>query len=1217
MTDFGSNIGYVDDLYERFLKDPASVSAAWREFFADYRPAVARAGARAAPAAASGGTPPERHPEIAVATLEVPERLVVTAEEPAHAAPPPPPALEPLQGAAARLAANMEASLAVPTATSMRTIPVKLLEENRRIINEHRKRTSERTISYTHLIAFALLRALERHRAMNDCYEEAGGKPHRARRDRVRLGLAIDIERRGQRSLLVPNIPDAERLSFAALVAAYDDVVERARGGRLAVADLAGTTVTLTNPGMIGTVLSVPRLPSGQGTIVGIGSIGYPAEFSGMSAAALHRMGVSPVMTVTSTYDHRVIQGAESGAFLATLERILMGDDGFWGRVFDDLGVRHLPLAWSADGLPAFLAEPGSTEATAKQARVLKLINAYRVRGHLMADLNPLAYAPVHHPELALEHYGLSLWDLDREFITDDLAGEGGTRTLRSILDLLRRTYCGYLGAEYMYIAQTEIKLWLKAELEKRPGSEALDAERQRRIFEQINAAEAFERFLHSSYVGHKRFSLEGCETLIPALVALIEEAAAAGVEEIVLGMTHRGRLNVLANVLGKSLAEIFQEFEDIDPKSTYGSGDVKYHLGASGTHRTARGGTVELRLASNPSHLESVNPVVQGIARARQMRLGDRERRRVMAVQIHGDAAFAGQGVVAETLNMAQLRGYATGGTIHLVVNNQIGFTTLPSDARSTHYASDIAKSISAPILHVNADHPQAAVRAVALAVAYRQRFQRDVVVDLICYRKWGHNEADEPAYTQPVMVEKIRTQRPVRKLYAEQLLRQGDIDVATAESLLADFQRRLEAALLEVREWKTKTAQPEPLPDLEATEGTARPSIETGVPRERLAAIVDGSCRWPPGFEVHPKLAHQLEQRREALRQGRIDWALAESLAFGSLVLEGVHVRLSGQDSARGTFSPRHAVLYDQRTEAPYTPLANLASGQAPFHVYDSLLSEFAVMGFEYGYSIESPGALVAWEAQFGDFANGAQVIIDQYISSGDEKWRQPSALVLLLPHGWEGQGPEHSSARLERWLQLCAEGNLRIANPSTPAQYFHLLRRQVRSPERKPLVVMTPKSLLRLPATLSPVEAFVGGAFEELLSDRRPAEGESLRRLVLTSGKLYWDLAAERRRLALEGRVALLRLEQFYPFPREALAAVLAERRATSEVVWAQEEPRNMGAWEFVDSRIEEVLAPGQSLRYAGRPASASPASGSLARHRAEQQRILDDIFAGVGS
>jgi 2-oxoglutarate dehydrogenase E1 component len=1193
MTYFGSNVGYVDELYLRYLADPESVGEAWRDFFADWR---------------AGAVPPSTLPGRTPAEEAVPPRVAAAPSRPAGQVPD---GAEALRGAAARIVENMTESLGVPTATSVRTIPVKLLEENRRLANQHQAVVAGPRVSFTHLIAWGIVRALDKHPAMNAGYLEIGGVPHRVPRPDVHLGIAVDIERRGERGLVVPNLRDASRLDFPAFLAAYDDRVTRARQGRLAVDDFQGTTVSVTNPGMLGTELSVPRLMAGQGAIIGIGAIGYPAEYAGTAPETLSGLGVSKTMTVTSTYDHRVIQGAESGAFLATLERLLLGAEGFYERVFAELGVPHEPVAWGEDRNVE--ARGGGTEAIVQQARVLQLIRAYRVRGHLWADLDPLGGSPVAQPELELSHYGLTLWDLDRAFVAGGLAGHQGTMPLRTILDTLRETYCRHIGVEYMHIQEHEIRAWLQERMESTRNSAPIPADLQHRILDRLNAAEAFERFLHTSYVGHKRFSLEGAETLIAMLDVLLSDAGSAGVEAAFIGMSHRGRLNVLANLLGVSYGHIFRGFEgEIDPGSTYGSGDVKYHQGARGIHRAPDGSAIAVLVASNPSHLEAVDPVVEGMVRARQDAAGDLGRSRFLPILLHGDAAFSGQGVVAETLNLSQLKGYRTGGTIHVVINNQIGFTTSPQELRSSQYATDVARGVQAPIFHVNGDHPEDAVRVIRLALAFRQQFHRDVVVDLVCYRRWGHNEGDDPSYTHPLLYARIEAHRSVRKLYTEQLMRRGDLGIKEAEQALEDFRRILHGAHDEVRE-ALKTPAPVPIgADAEATRGTAAPAAASAASRAVLNAVLDGLDRLPEGFAVHPKLAGQLARRRQRFESGSTDWSLAEALAFGSLALEGTRVRLSGEDSGRGTFSQRHATLFDFRTGEPFVPLAHLRPDQAPFNVHDSLLSEFAVLGFEYGYSVEAKDALVLWEAQFGDFVNGAQVIIDQFLAGAEEKWAQTSGLVLLLPHGLEGQGPEHSSARVERFLQLCAQGNMQVACPSTPAQYFHLLRRQARLVRPKPLVVLTPKSFLRHPEAVSTVDDLASGRFFEVIDDRDgPAPGAAAR-LILSSGKLHYELVAARRETGAP--VALARLEQFYPFPAEGVQELLARYGGVADVVWAQEEPRNMGAWTLVAERAVECLAAGQALRYVGRPRASNPATGSLKRHIAEQQALVREAILG---
>ncbi len=1194
MTSLGANVGFVDELFARFKNDPASVSEAWREFFADYEPPPGR------PVVELGPQGSAVAPEV---DLHEPEVVAAKAADVATVDP----TLVPLTGSLGRIATNMEASLGVPTATSARTIPVKLVEENRRLLNQHLATVSGIKVSFTHMVAWALVRVLERRPVMNAEYVSVGGKPHLRQRKSIHLGLAVDVERKGERTLLVPNIKDAAALSFPDFVARHDALVTAARHGKLTLEDLTGTTVSITNPGMLGTAMSVPRLMPTQAAIFGIGRIDYPAEYAGMNPRMISELGLSKVMTVTSTYDHRVIQGAESGAFLADLERLLLGEDDFYRRIFRELAVPHEPLAWTPDAAPGWSAAGrGDSDVIEKQASVLQLIRAFRVRGHLLADLNPLEYKLTPQPELELSTYGLSVWDLDRRFVAGGLAGNTEKRSLRDILDTLRETYCRHVGVEYMHIPETEVREWLQEQTERTRLSAPLAAAERQRILSKLNAAEAFERFLHNTYVGQKRFSLEGVEALIPLLDGILTEARAVGVLEAILGMSHRGRLNVLANVVGKSVGNIFREFEgEMDPALSHGSGDVKYHLGAHGTHTTPSDERLSVMLASNPSHLEAVDPVVLGMARARQDQSGDRERQRVLSILIHGDAAFSGQGVVTETLNLSMLQGYRVGGTIHIVVNNQIGFTTRPEHLRSSIYATDVAKAVRAPIFHVNADHPDAVLRVGKLALAFRRAFKRDVVIDLIGYRRWGHNEGDDPSYTDPRRVAQIKNHRSVRKLYTEELLRKGELQPEAAEAALTEFNQVLAHAHEEVtRAQKAADAGRAIAPTLPMEGADAAPEPRTAVAEDTLVGLLTALEAVPDDFHVHPKLLPQLTRRKERFVAGSADWAVGESLAFATLVKDGLRVRLSGEDSGRGTFSHRHAVLYDFDTGSPHIPLAHL-HGPGSFQVYDSQLSEFGVLGFEYGYSVNAPNSLVLWEAQFGDFANGAQVIIDQFIASAQEKWALASGLTLLLPHGYEGQGPEHSSARIERYLQLAARDNLRIANPSTPAQFFHLLRRQGLVPARRPLIVFTPKSLLRHPQVTSTPAEFAEGRFAEVMED--PTVSASARRVVLCTGKVYYDLLAGRLSHKAQD-VALLRLEQLYPWPHERLSGLLHKYAGTATIVWAQEEPENMGAWQFVAKRLLRALAPGQSLSYVGRTENASPATGSHHRHTDEQDALV---------
>ncbi|CAN5626333.1 multifunctional oxoglutarate decarboxylase/oxoglutarate dehydrogenase thiamine pyrophosphate-binding subunit/dihydrolipoyllysine-residue succinyltransferase subunit [soil metagenome] len=1245
MSTFGFNSGYVEDLYAQFLQNPASVSESWREFFADYEPRRA--------------SPDKQNTDSA---SNAPEAVVVTAEEgvgsgdgSASSAPPAPkqqarlaqdkPAptgksaaaraplsvpegssRQTIRGVAARIVDNMEASLEIPTATSARQVPVKLMAENRRLVNDFQRTVGGDKVSFTHLIAYALVQALREVEGMKASFrhEPESGQPERIEASQVNLGLAIDIEKNGKRQLLVPNIKGADKLTFADFLAAYNDVVRRAREAKLEVDDFQGTTATLTNPGMIGTVMSVPRLMPGQGVILAVGSIGYPPEYAALPASELSKLGLSEVMTVTSTYDHRVIQGAESGEFLAYVDELIRGKHSFYERVFASLGLNLPPLRLTPDSTPALGALIGDTEEIQKiqkQARVLQLIRAYRVRGHLVADINPLGNEARQHRELDPAAYGLTIWDLDRLFVTGELGTSGGhlagkdSLPLRDILDVLWDTYTRKIGVEFMHISSPEEKRWLIERIEPERFKSPISGEHRHRVLEKLNAAEAFEQFIHTRYIGHKRFSLEGGETAIPILDQILSDAADQEVDEVVIGMAHRGRLNILANVVGKPLAEIFSEFEGtVDPGSVHGSGDVKYHLGATGTHKAPSGATVKVSLASNPSHLEAVNPVVEGIVRAKQQVIAYESGQpemvlldRVVPVLIHGDAAFAGQGVVAETLNLSALEGYKTGGTVHLVINNQIGFTTLPMHARSSVYATDIARMIQAPIFHVNGDDPEACVRVARLALDYRQVFNKDVVIDLVCYRKHGHNEGDEPSYTQPLMYERIKGHRSIRKTYMELLLRRGEITPEQAEQMLDDFRQRLDGAFEETRE----TAKREQEVIRRPAHADPDEPVDTSASPEDLEKVMRSLVDLPERFNVHKKLGRVIARREDAFRDGKIDWAFAESLAFGTLLLDGHPVRLSGQDSGRGTFSQRHAILYNQQDGTRYIPLNSLqtADGKraAQFQVWDSLLSEYAVVGFEYGYSVAQPGTLVLWEAQFGDFINGAQIMIDQFISSAEAKWDQTSSLVLLLPHGYEGQGPEHSSARLERFLQSAAEDNMVVANYSTPANYFHGLRRQLMRSVRKPLVVMTPKSLLRHPRAVSSIEDLAEGRYQPVIPSSTPPETAD--RLVLCSGKVYYDLLQARSEADLDGRVAITRLEQFYPFPGRAMREQL-KRFAGKPVVWLQEEPANMGAWTFAQPRLQELLDEigGGRIAYAGRKASASPATGSPRRHAAEQEQLL---------
>jgi 2-oxoglutarate dehydrogenase E1 component len=1213
----GPNAWLVDEMYEQYLANPASVSESWRDFFADYRrdrdvtastpdkalPATGRTGdtgqvpavtPAAAPASPPGPAAPAA-PAAAPSTGIAPDG---TADVPG----------EPLRGAAARIVANMEASLEVPTATSFREVPAKLLEVNRRIINGYLSRTRGGKVSFTHLIGYAIVRAVaDSVPVMNSSYAEGpDGKPRVVRHPTVGLGLAVDVEKRdGSRTLLVPVIRDADTLDFRGFWGAYEDLIRKVRSNKLTPDDFAGATVTLTNPGTIGTVQSVPRLMPGQGVIVGVGRLDYPAAFGGSDPEALAEMGLSKVMTVTSTYDHRIIQGAESGLFLKRVQELLMGADDFYDEAFRALGVPYEAVKWRVDDNPV----DKETARLEKQMHVQTLVNQYRVRGHLIADLDPLAWKePSMHTELDPATYGLTIWDLDREFLS---GGVGGTTRMKlgDLLHVLRDAYCRTIGIEYMHISDPEQKRWIQEHVET--GGERVDADEQRHILGRLNAAEAFEKFLATKYVGQKRFGIEGAESAIPILDAVLDAAATDGLEGAVLGMAHRGRLNVLTNIVGKSYDQLFREFEGyIDPESTQGSGDVKYHLGQTGTFTGRRGHTIPVELAANPSHLETVDPVVEGMVRAKQDAINDPEAFSVLPILLHGDAAFAGQGVVAETLNCSTIKGYRVGGTIHLIINNQLGFTTAPDSARSSEYCTDVAKMIEAPIFHVNGDDPEACVRVARLAYEFRQAFHKDVVIDMVCYRRHGHNEGDDPSYTQPLMYKRIDARRSVRKLYTESLVKRGDISMEEAEQALDDFSARLQAALTETRDAKpADEVIALPVPPAVGV----LPHVATGVAPETIERIYAGLSSVPEGFSIHPKLAKQFETRTKMVEAGEVDWATAEALAFGSLLIEGTPIRFAGQDSRRGTFSQRHAVLSDHNTGAEWAPLANLAPDQAKFWIYDSLLSEYAAMGFEYGYSVVAKDALVCWEAQFGDFVNGAMIVIDQYLVAAEDKWGQTSGLVLLLPHGLEGQGPEHSSGRIERFLTLCAEDNIQVANATTAAQYFHLLRRQMRRDVRKPLVVFTPKSLLRAKQSRSPVRELSEGSFQELLDDASAGDRNAVQRVVFCSGKVAYDAIA--RRDERRHPAAVVRIEQLYPFPYQQVSSLLASYPNATEVVWLQEEPDNMGPRAFVAERLWPLVPEGIKYRQVSRTGSGSPATGSHAIHVQEQAQLMDQAFEGL--
>ena len=1262
---FGANEWMVEEMRAAWSADPSSVSPQWRELFETdpgaglHQPGPASSNGSASSAA--GGprratiTPQAASSLRRSSAVQDVTRSDLPPAPPSDTAPPTSPyaqrqAAHPahdqdgdayedratrLKGAAARTAKNMDDSLSMPTATSARAVPAKVLIENRAVINTHLARTRGGKVSFTHLIGWAVVESLTEMPSMNVSYGvDEAGKPVLHEPAHVAFGLAIDVPGSdGQRRLLVPSIKQADLMDLSQFVKAYEALVAKARENKLDLDDFRGTTVTLTNPGMIGTLHSVPRLMPGQGLIVGVGAMDYPAAFAGASPDTLARQAIGKVVTLTSTYDHRVIQGAASGEFLRLVERKLLGLDGFWNRAFESLRIPLEPVKWVRDTTYDPELETG------KPARVAELIHAYRQRGHLAADNDPLTYRLRRHPDLDITSYGLSLWDLDRSFPTRGLGGRDRA-TLREILRMLRDAYCRTVGVEYMHIQDPAQRAWWQERLER--DWEDISDEERRRILTKLEQAEAFETFLQTKYVGQKRFSLEGGESLIVALDRLLDAAAHDGLDEVVIGMAHRGRLNVLTNIAGKSYGQVFDEFEGNGVIEGAGTGDVKYHLGTVGVFSGTDGVSTRVSLAANPSHLETVDGVVEGIVRAKQDRIGLGEKGyTVMPVLVHGDAAFAGQGVVYETLNMSQLPAYRTGGTVHIVVNNQIGFTTGSASARSTIYATDLAKGLQVPIFHVNADDPETVARTARHAYEYRRTFHKDVIIDLICYRRRGHNEGDDPSMTQPLMYRLIDSLDSTRGVYTSALVGRGDITPQEAQEIAKSYQDELERVFTEARIQVTGGTGSDGAGDAADTStqdlsdptkvGVPLSSLEipysqragtgmmlgwtSAVPRDVVERIGDAQVAWPESFTVHPKLQAMLSKRREATREGGIDWGLGELIALGSLLMEGVPIRLAGEDARRATFAQRHAVLHDHTSGQEWTPLSFLTPDQAPLEIYDSLLSEYAALAFEYGYSVERPEGLTMWEAQFGDFANGAQSVIDEYVTSAAQKWGQRSGLVMLLPHGQEGQGPDHSSARIERYLQMCAQDNMLVAQPSTPASYFHLLREHTYTRPRRPLIVFTPKQLLRLKAACSPVEAFTSGTFQPVIGETddavlASAQKQGVDRVLLCSGRVYYDLLAHRTKTG-DTRTAIVRLEQLYPLESSAIAEALAPFSG-AELVWVQDEPANQGMWPYLALNLPTDLTGGVLPTLVSRPEAAAPAVGTAGVHRAQQEEILRQAF-----
>ncbi len=1145
-----------------------------------------------------------------------------------------------LRGPAAMLAKAMDESRAVPTATSFRTISVDTLDAKRRAINAVLEDRGLK-VSFTHLVAWAIVQAVKDFPVMVRAFEERDGRPYAIENGPVNLGIAVDVERKdGSHSLMVPAIKNSQDLDFAGFHSYYEELIAKTRENKLTADDFLGTNISLTNPGGIGTVASVPRLLAGQSAIIATGSIAYPPEWLHASPERIKQLGVSKVMTLTSTYDHRVIQGAESGAFLRRLEQLLQGEDGFYESVAADLGIEAAGIASahpaSASPLP-LSAEPPSAEPTIAPGEVdeellqavqaaTSLLKAYRTHGHLAAQLDPLGSEPKGDPALQPENVNLTpelMARIPASILRIGVPGE----TLLEALPRMRAVYCGTIGYQVEHLSSHQQRIWLREMIETGAHRQPLSDEEKHRLLHRLIDVFQFERFIEKAYLGQKMFSIEGLDVVVPMLDELVTLAGRAGAEEAVFGMAHRGRLSVLAHNLGRSVESILAEFEGSKQLGAVkavaaiphgGTGDVKYHYGHRGTYETAQGEKISVRLYPNPSHLEFVDPVVTGGTRYLQSQIDGPELtldpKLAVPVLLHGDAAFPAQGVVAETLNLQGLRGYSTGGTVHIIQNNQVGFTTDPEDSRSTPYAADMAKGFNVPIVHVNADDVEACIAAIRLGMAYRERWGRDIVIDVIGYRRFGHNETDEPAYTQPAMAAAIKAHPPVSEIYAERLITEGVVAPEEVGKESDQRQEEMSAALkglrqkMEAGEYEDPTVTGVTTSTGELLDRTKSPPVDTKVAAEKLRTLNQELLKTPEGFNVHRKLRRPLGKRVDALEQGGIDFGQAEALAFGSLLTESVHIRLTGQDTERGTFSHRHLVLHDENTGLKYTPMQNLAGASAPFELHNSPLSEIACLGFEYGYSAASPSALVLWEAQFGDFANAAQVIIDSFIVSGEAKWGQTSRLTLLLPHGYEGSGPEHSSARIERFLALGAEGNIRIANPTTAAQYFHLLRRQALIRKPRPLVVFTPKGLLRLDRATATLEQLTDGELQFILDDAKAAERrEKVERLILCTGKVYYDIDASERRQSAEN-VAIARVEVLYPFAKEQLEEVIARYPNLKEIAWVQEEPRNMGAWKVMSRRFPSVLPEGVDLTYIGRPGRASPGEGYSGAHALEQERIV---------
>ncbi len=1147
-----------------------------------------------------------------------------------------------LRGPAGMLAKAMEESRSIPTATSFRTLAVDTLDAKRKALNGALAEQGMK-VSFTHLIAWAIVEAAKEWRAMARTFAEIDGKPNVVDHGVVNLGIAVDVEKKdGSRSLMVPCIRNADQDDFRAFHANYEELIRKTRENSLTADDFQGTNITLTNPGGLGTVASVPRLMSGQGTIVATGSIAYPAEWAQATPERLKTLGVSKVMTMTSTYDHRIIQGAESGSFLRRIDQLLAGEDDFYEGVAAafgiETGVVSTAHAASASAPPLAAASTTAAPAPAVDAAhdeellqavqaATSLLKAYRTHGHLSATLNPLGGDGKGDPALEPENLNLTpelMGRIPASILRIGVPGE----TLLDALPRMRAAYCGTIAYQIEHLSSHQQRMWLREMIETGKHRVPLEREEKRNLLTRLIEVYQFERFLQKAYLGQKMFSIEGLDSTVPMIDEIATLARKEGGEQVVIGMAHRGRLSVLAHNLGRSIESIMAEFEGAkaldavkrtDALRHGGTGDVKYHHGAEGLFESPEG-DVRMRLYPNPSHLEFVDPVVTGGARAAQTEHSGpqmhHDTKVAVPLLLHGDAAFPGQGVVAETLNLQSLDGYKTGGTIHIIQDNQVGFTTDPQEGRSTPYAADMAKGFNVPIIHVNADDPESCIAAIRLAMAYRAKFARDVVIDVIGYRRYGHNETDEPAYTQPEQAAQIKKHAPINELYAKKLIEEG---VVTAGEVEEDGIARREelSGILKTLRAKIEAGEFE---DPTITGGTGEldrsksPAVETKVSEKRIRTLNEELIRFPEGFTVHRKLRKPLERRVEILDDGPIEYGHAEALAYASLLTEGTHIRMTGQDTERGTFSNRHLVLHDEKTGLKYAPIQNLSGALAPFEIHNSPLSENATLGFEYGYSAASPESLILWEAQFGDFDNSAQVIIDQFIVAGESKWGQTTRLTLLLPHGYEGAGPEHSSARIERFLQLGAEGNIRLCNPTTAAQYFHLLRRQARIRKARPMAVFTPKGLLRLKEAASKLSDLTEGTFQYLIDDADAKQrAADIKRLVLCSGRVYYDLEGHDRRADATG-VAIARLEMIYPFPKTYVAELVAGYPNLEEIVWCQEEPANMGPWTAMRYRLPDAIGDAAPIRYVGRPERASPSEGYPAAHRTEQERIVLTALMG---